>query len=149
MWTSLTLVVRGSNWILSKLGEPKIFSVLPSNENSHPHPKEYRSRYWMELIAYIRNLPIRIMGKVPPIKLWTRPHKAFHPYLAKRPGEAGAREYDLCYMEKPASIVPITPEQFDAELEAASKAYSNGQTVDIPSKLIHKHRERKERKHAN
>ncbi len=102
------IIARVSNWVLKKVGEPQVFSIMPDQE----------PRYWRELVQYIRNIPIRISGKVPPVPLREVAHRDLHPYHT---GTLTRKvEYDACYLDPPPTIV-VTEEQFSIELEQFEK----------------------------
>ena len=105
-------VVKSSNWILWKFGQPKVFSILPVHGAcGDAILREYISRYWMELREYLKNIPVRTKGKIPPIPLREVEHGKFHSYKATRP-TFEVKEYDSCYMD-PTPTITLTQEQWD------------------------------------
>jgi len=105
-----------SNWFLVKLAEPPIFST----------EREQESRYWRELVCYVRNLFLRILNRIPPIPLKDVPHTELHPYKGVgRPCDK-TLEYpiDSCYLDPPLMNF-CSLEQLDEIIKEAEAGCSN------------------------
>jgi len=125
------IVAKLSNWIFKKVGEPQVFSTQWDQE----------PRYWKELKQYVKMLPLRVRGIVPPIPAKEVPHNQFHPYRANRLGPIETKELSVCYLEPPPTIV-ITQEQWDEEYNKAAEANPQGtgtwKDLEVPDADGHK-----------